>query len=991
MKSKKFLIVSSVIIFVITSMVFPHKICSSFTLASENFRDGDEENPELSSLGNNDIINSIFDARKSNYSNVGYFPQIYEPSLQATYYALYVLDVIGKLNYINQTEIINYIMSHYEISSNRFMDTLSYRYLDTDFSKTFFPLNSILEVNCYAILALNILNNTYLIDTEEMIDFIWDCYNPETSGFIGQPYTAELEDGFRVSTGDNTFFAIFTLNLLMDNWVGYSSKIQDIIQFINNLQYPGGLGGMGGGFRNDDNSIIDTLNPFFEPNLISSYYCIKALEVFGMEESINIVDFHQFLDYLYDSNYHYFRISEWDYGVNYTNIVATALGLELADITSYGNIDRDEVIAFIMGNRNSFGNWDQSTLVELHELTDTFQIIRSLRNSNETSQFSLEETNQIGNSTLIYSSYKGYSLLSDDYTSMSYLHTIISSFSLFDGVSDLEIQELYTHIKNSYIDFADFGISRYFYGYLLDETEIFWFRSHPIEYYTSGHKNYLKDIDQLNSHKSTYFALESLRKLFKLDDFASEFNLMNLVNDIIDTQFLNNSYYENYGGFSPILKYDIDRSEYLNTMIYCEYTFYALKSLEILSNFLALNFTNLGFDITALYTYLDRNIVETAEYLYFNPSYTLDVETTLQNTYYMIYMLKMLNSYNKNTEKIENYVENNLNYNNIKNVYYSYKISEILNLNLSFDLVSTQDLIQSIYSEEFEEFYLTTDKNKIQLEVFLWVSEMARNSQIGIDAHYSSEVPLGGVNHMEVSLSNLIVRDFGSYITFKFESDQIGTTNFIKQDNNTYVADVPIPMNPDNYPIVKGVLYAYEGAQIRAESNITFTTSYTLLYKLNIIPTLYNITFLVNSSIYANNRGYPLTNGIVYTKIYKDDILIATPIFGHTNYSEYSIFSLEYIPLQEGKYDFEIYLEDGFQDSEIKIGSKRFTKDSDDPDDPDDPENPDDPNNPIQNYEENVKTAIPLMIVFIGIPGCVIAISSKQLNKFKKRPEYKKS
>ena len=988
MNSKKVVFVSSIIVLMLGAFMFQCNFSGNFTIADENTRHDEVKYPKLASLSNNDIINSVFDARVSDYSNLGYFPQLYEPSLQATYYALYILDAIGKLNHINQSEIIDYIVSHYEVSSNRFMDILAYRYLDTDFSKTYFPLNSILEVNCYAILSLKILNRTDLFNKQGIIDFIWDCYNPETSGFIGQPYTAELEDGFRVSTADNTFFAVFTLNLLMDNWVGYSSKIQDIIQFINNLQYPGGLGWMGGGFRNDDNTFVDSLNPFFDPNLISSYYCIKALEIFGMEESINIIDFHQFLDYFYDSNIHYFRISEWDYGVNYTNIVATALGLELSDITSYGNIDRDKVIAFIMGNRNFFGNWDQSTIVKIHELTDTFQILRSLRNSNETSQFSLEEKNQIGNSTLMYSSYEGYSLLSDDYTSMSYLHTTISSFSLFDRVSDLEIQELYTRIKNSYIDFADFGISRYFYGYLLDETEIFWFRSHPIEYYTSGHKNYLKDISQLNSHKSTYFALESLQKLFKLDDFASGFNLMNLVNDIVETQFLNDTYYGNYGGFSPILKYDVDRSEYLNTIIYCEYTFYALRCLEILSNFLTLNITDLGFDITALYTYLNRNTIENTQTLYFNPSYTSDVETILQNTYYMIYILKILNLYDKNTDKIENYVKNNLNYNNIQNIYYSYKISEILDLDVDFDSDLTQDLIKKIYSKEFEEFYMTSDKNKIETEAFLWISEVARNSQIGIDAQYSSEVPLGGVNHMEVSLSNLIVRDFGSYISFKFESNQIGTINFNKLESNTYVADVPIPMNPKNYPTVAGVLYAYEGAQVKSEYNIIFNTIYSLAYDLNITKTISKVKFEVNGSILANEKEYPLINGSVYTEIYKDDILIAAPNFGHTNINESSIFSLEYIPIENGTYYFEIYLEDGFQESKVEIGNIIFIKNVNDPDDPDDR---DDPINPNQNYEENVKAAIPFMIVFIGVPGCAIAISSKQLGKVKKRPEYKNS
>ena len=145
-------------------------------------------NPKTTSSRNYDNIEELFNAKYDDYNSLGYFPQIYESSLQATYYALYILDAIGKLDQINQTAVINYIMNHYDIISGTFMDMYALRYLDTDIELKYYPLTSFLEVNCYASLSLAILGRLDLIDQQMMIDFIWSCQYPGAKGFIGQPY-----------------------------------------------------------------------------------------------------------------------------------------------------------------------------------------------------------------------------------------------------------------------------------------------------------------------------------------------------------------------------------------------------------------------------------------------------------------------------------------------------------------------------------------------------------------------------------------------------------------------------------------------------------------------------------------------------------------------------------------------------------------------------------------------------------------------------------
>ena len=194
--------------------------------------------PKTSSNDNGDDIEIVFDRKLYDYGDLGYFPQIYKSSLQATYYGLYILEALGRLDYVNQTEIVDYILDHYSEDLHIFMDELTHRYLNMNFPQMYYPLSSMLEIHCYAVLSLNILGRLDLINAQESVNFIWSCLNPDgnENGFIGQPYYEELVSEFKVATLDNTYFALTTLNLFIDDWVGYGFYINRIVPFINSMQ-----------------------------------------------------------------------------------------------------------------------------------------------------------------------------------------------------------------------------------------------------------------------------------------------------------------------------------------------------------------------------------------------------------------------------------------------------------------------------------------------------------------------------------------------------------------------------------------------------------------------------------------------------------------------------------------------------------------------------------------------------------------------------------
>jgi len=271
-----------------------------------------ESIPKIAAGENFQMIEDVFSEKLNEYSANGEFNQIYEPSLQATYYALYILNAIDKLDDINKSAVGDYIMSHYDPVTHSFMDRYTLRYLDTDV--TFYPLTTLLETSCYAILSLSLLDQLTRIDSPDAISFILSCSDPTTKAFIGQPYTTCPSGILKVPTMDNTYYAVLTLETL---GVDLGTMENDITDFIDTLQYTDG------GFLNDEDKFFSLGFPLIAPNIFSSYYCIKTLEMFGLESSIDTDKFHQYLGSLYDDQSFIFQYSSFDRSDQF-NIVASA-------------------------------------------------------------------------------------------------------------------------------------------------------------------------------------------------------------------------------------------------------------------------------------------------------------------------------------------------------------------------------------------------------------------------------------------------------------------------------------------------------------------------------------------------------------------------------------------------------------------------------------------------------------------------------------------
>ena len=417
------------------------------------------------------------------------------------------------------------------------------------------------------------------------------------------------------------------------------------------------------------------------------------------------------------------------------------MGLELAEITGFSNISRENVVDFILTNRNEFGVWNVATKSDYHELTSIYLIARSLYNVGELQPLPPNDLTMIENCLLqLYKGYDGgFTLLSEDYTSLCTINSIVNSFSSFNKISELSILHLYNQIEECVLyDYTHSDSFRGFKAYINDKSGSS-VSTYPIEYHNFGNKTFIEHLDTQYSHKTLFYGLNTLKKLFKLDDFDAKYDLLPIINEILQAQFLHDGD-DNNGAFLPHFDCNLWPIEYQQKSIFLEYSYYAIRALTLLTNYLGIDLIiDTDLNINALKSYIMRNIVETETMLYFNPGYSDNPTTILQNTYYMVYILQQIGQYTLDTTKLSSFMLNTLDYSNVLTLYYSYKLGNQLDYQFKFNFQEAQNLFQQSYSPLYYDFFITPSHKLIDQEVFGFVCEMLHSLPYYIESTLQNE------------------------------------------------------------------------------------------------------------------------------------------------------------------------------------------------------------------------------------------------------------
>lgn len=866
--------------------------------------------PLTSAASNKDIIQELLDAKVQSYKSEGFFPGLYETSLHATYYAIDILFSLERRAFINVDMIVDFIMEHHNISTGLFEDEYSRRYMDTYFKMSFYPLTSLLEVNCYALLTLNMLGALERIEIQDAIEFIWSCYNPETSGFIGRPHDPSLEERFRISTLDNTYYAVTALDLLMDgDWTRHSQQVSELVAFINSLQNDDGS------FKNDPDDSFSTLY-VAEPNPFSAFYAIKVLDLFDRVDTINLAKVRMYLTSMHHAEGDFFKISTKSGTEEYSNLIASAQCVDIADMVFFTSYDRTATIQFIINNRNDLGNWNDGTSFDYHELLYTHLIVQSLKNTGSLSLLSAQEIDEIATSMAHYhDGVGGYALISKEYTQLKALYSVVSALieeGRYPDLTVLEREQLYTSLVDAHRETGTRNLNFY---YTIGVGDGFYkFKTSPVDMYAACYKETFKNIEYTTSHKNTYLALSMLEKMLKLDDLGMTCSLHAFIDNVVGSQFLDESYDE-CGGFLPNDGLQTIVSYLKPMFVYFEHSYHAIKILELLTRFMGIGTVHdVGIDHEAFIAYVYRNIDQTPTTAWFQPKYTNDIEIILKNTYYAIDALQVLNAFNLDARKILNFVSENLDYSNIINVYFSYKIMNALDAGQFIDFALVKGLIPLIYDDSIHEFYESTDRKKICQEALGWITEMGCSGVIKAGISIPDSIPLGTAASISVSLTSLIYNVSTRYYLVYLESTILGNILLSVRDSS-YYKELFIPFDANLYPQISGNISVYKGGIKQLQVPVTLITTYETREEFDtVLLADGRIEFTAISQLIINGECLPagLYGFHVRLDVYKDGVYLESIQLAssETQHGDRTLYYMKYVPESFGEYYFETFYED---------------------------------------------------------------------------------
>lgn len=909
-----------------------------------------------STLSVEQMLEAIFQEKSAQYSKKGAYYQAWRPSLRATYYALYILNAIGHLNAVDEEEVVNYVITQYD-SQGFFKDDLALRYLDAFYSgeNGYYYLSSFLQSTCYGYMILDLLGELDEIDVDAVEDFIWSCQHPTEGGFIGQPYSGALGGYFKTPTVDNCYHAVLVLNdILGGDFSAHVPKINQLGFFLDECQFRKKSmiqGVNNGSFYNEleeewSTCLIDLWES--DKNLLSTYQATQALSLTGNAGYIRTDYLTNYLSFLYDPGSDLIEMSftHRQYSQDAANILGTALGHAIAHSLSLTpeNWNPTEILAKILSVRTPRGLWPASTISPIEELVDTYVVISSLSQTGELGSLDAGTRLEIKNALLSnYTSLEGGSFCLEPihYSSMELVHAVVSAH-FHDGRSRDGINGLSLPIQEAYsLDKFD----RFLFS-TMDEEHQTW--SLPLETECVGKKNLLNVPNCLNrEHQNTHHALEALSYMGKLDDFFDSASPSTLMSNIEESQFLVEGY-PNTGGyyaFENVKHGSVARQNYLTTI---GNSYHAIRSMEITCQKEGLG-SILSYikDVDALEAYILSHFITSGAHCYFSPAHSNEGAELLEATYQAAYVLNAIGRYSLDTQAILSHVRDALSYQDIKELYFAFKISELLEdvADLTvIDLSRSQALLGQVYDENLKEFYRTTAREQICQEAFGWVSQMANNDVIRASTQYTSNAWLGDAITVDAFIGNLIGADDPGldHAELLFNSSATGEIEMTEIDADHFQCVIDTAVSKQYHPLIAEI-NVHGDSGLESAFPMTISTVRELHHDKMEVKTAKGLYIQFNMTQTISGGNASLSSPELSCEIHEDGQLANQTPFKHHAFSSNDVFNLT-ICLNQSVATTELffYYKDALEPELTLLGNSTYASarsgadDSSGDDDPDD-------------------------------------------------------
>jgi hypothetical protein len=571
---------------------------------------------------------------------------------------------------------------------------------------------------------------------------------------------------------------------------------------------------------------------------------------------------------------------------------------------------------------------------------------------------------------------------------------LVAGFAASDRISDLDIQHVYDSLYAVYYAFDGQG---YFYGLdsiVRGEGGVYpGLRMKPVlvgtDYESSCRLTNI--VSSYYGHKYNYLALKALDKIMKLDDFHANKDLSVIAEYIDRCQIINDGDLgygaDKVGGFSTYSygrneKEDYDRVHFQNA-------YYALETLNVIIEEIGGNYSHYGIDTDKLRNYVNYYRTETSNYIYVVPDYVEDMYEdpviTLAHTYYSVRMLSCLEEPITNVQKYANLVTELLDYDNIENVYYSWKLITALNItDFAFNLTKSHVLVQNSVRHGRTLDFEDAESGGPNHDILRHIIDMSLGEVQIKKISYDKEIMLGSSNTLNVTLGNLIYEKFPGTITVKFHNDDLGDITLNRDEQGRFIGDINVPLDAKYFPHVEGLITVYNYLQPVSSFPLSFNTTYSLNYesKINCYDNG-DVEILGNVSRNSGQGAEPVYGAVLRLEVYELD---GGALGGHLDslsfitedLFEATRFSIIYYGEYEQNYAFYIYLDDEFHPEGALLSNFSLILKT--------PSQDEKINSTKTDKKEiNLDEVTSILLSMVALPGVILAISMKSSNKFKNK------
>jgi len=347
--------------------------------------------------------------------------------------------------------------------------------------------------------------------------------------------------------------------------------------------------------------------------------------------------------------------------------------------------------------------------------------------------------------------------------------------------------------------------------------------------------------------------------------------------------------------------------------IFLENAYYAIKSMELIVDHCELgSLSDLNFSKQHLYNYINSDIIEIDDYIYFQPKFIDSPEYIIEYTYYAIYILKQLNLYGLDSLKVKNYILDQIQYENLKSLYYAYKISELLDIDFELDQEASYDLVQKLYDEETNEFHHQIGSNRIDQDAFYYVVELGNKSPLEIKSIYKNPIFLGNTITIQTTFQNLMLKEFAPTTLVKMISHNFGEFYYERNPTGYYQISFSIPCEPDYLPVINATIMVYLRGRLLGDTIINIRTQLNDEFSHRIIKDNKTLFLELNYSRRSSTGYINTENCNVYADILNGSHFHKRIILAQKNFLTHSTYSLNKTFISDGYYKVKIYLVDEF-------------------------------------------------------------------------------